>query len=144
VGLATAEPSSPHLMLSAQLVSELGDAHSTLRATAERCDSAVIVYAGGEVDACNEHTWQRLLREVATIVTSPGALVLDVTGLEFMACCAFAALAEEADRCRRRGVGLCLVSLESGLVRTVRACGLADILPVYATADAALSCVPTG
>jgi anti-anti-sigma factor len=142
VGLATAEPSSPHLMLSAQLVSELGDGHSTLRATAERCDSAVIVYAGGEVDACNEHTWQRLLSEVAAIVTSPGSLVLDVTGLEFMACCAFAALAEEADRCRRRGVKLCLVSLESGVARTVHACGLADVLPVYVTADAALSAEP--
>ena len=137
--MATAEPSSPHLMLSAQLVSELGDAHSTLRATAERCDSAVIVYAGGEVDACNEHTWQRLLSEVATIVMSPGSLVIDVTGLEFMACCAFATLAEEADRCRRRGVGLCLVSLDSGVARIVGACGLADVLPVYATADAALS-----
>ena len=139
MGLATAEPSSPHLMLSAQLVSELGDAHSTLRATAERFDSAVVVYAGGEVDGCNEHTWQRLLSEVATIVTPPGSLVIDVTGLEFMASCAFAALAEEADRCRRRGVGLCLLSLESGVVRILRVFGLADILPVYATADAALS-----
>jgi anti-anti-sigma factor len=140
--LATAEPSSPHLMLSAQLVSELGEEHSTLRAAAERCDSAVIVYAGGEVDGCNEHTWQRLLSEVASIVTGPGSLVIDVTGLEFMACCAFAALAEEADRCRRRGVRLCLVSLESGVARTVHACGLDDMLPMYATTDAALSTAP--
>ena len=137
--LTTVEASSPHLMLSTQLVSELGDTRSTLRAVAQRCDSAVIIYAGGEVDACNEHTWQRLLSEAAAIMTPPDALVIDVTGLDFMACCAFAALAEAADRCRRRGVDLCLVSLEPGVARIVQACGLSGVLPVYATADSALS-----
>lgn len=137
--LTTVEASSPHLMLSTQLVSELGDIRSTLRATAQRCDSAVIVYAGGEVDACNEHTWQRLLSEAAAIMTPPDALVIDVTGLDFMACCAFAALAEEAERCRRRGVHLCLVSPEPGVARIVQACGLSGVLAVYPTADSALS-----
>jgi anti-anti-sigma factor len=137
--LVTAAASPPHLMLSTQLVSELGDAHSTLRATAQRCDSSVIIYAGGEVDACNEHTWQRLLSEVAATITAPGALIVDVTGLDFVACCAFAALAEEADRCRRRGVNFCLVCLEPGVARIVQACGLSGVLPVYSSADSALS-----
>jgi len=126
-------------MLSTQLVSELGDARSTLRATAQRCDSTVIIYAGGEVDACNEHTWQRLLSEVGSILTPPDALVVDVSGLEFMACCAFAALAEEADRCRRRGVDLCLVSHEPAVARTIQACGLSSLLPVHPTPDSAVS-----
>ncbi|HWF27318.1 MAG TPA: anti-anti-sigma factor, partial [Mycobacterium sp.] len=53
-----AEPiSHPHLMLSTRLVYELGDPHSTLRATTDRCDAAVLINAGGEIDACNEHTW---------------------------------------------------------------------------------------
>src|SRR5689334_6343971 len=128
-------------MLSTQLVSELGDARSTLRATAQRCDSAVIIYAGGEVDACNEHTWQRLLSEVASILTPPDALIVDVSDLDFMACGAFAALAEEADRCRRRGVDLCLVSREPGVARIVQACGLSGQLPVYLTTDSALSSI---
>jgi anti-anti-sigma factor len=126
-------------MLSTQLVSELGDVRTTLRATAQRCDSAVIVYTGGEVDACNEHTWQRLLSEVASIFTAPGSLVIDDTGLDFMACCAFAALADEADRCRHRGTDLCLVSRHPDVTRIVHACGFGDVLPVYPTADAALS-----
>src|SRR5260370_33526097 len=93
-------------MLSKQLVSELGDIRSTLRATAQRCDSAVIIYAGGEVDACNEHTWRRLLDGAAAIMTPPDALVIDVTGLAFMACCAFGAAAGGAGRCRPAGVAL--------------------------------------
>ena len=48
-----AEPMcSAHLMLSTRLVSEVGDPHSTLRATTDRNGAAVLINAGGEVDAC--------------------------------------------------------------------------------------------
>ena len=127
-----------HLMLSTKLVYELGDPNSTLRATADRCGPAVLIYAGGEIDACNEHTWRQLISEVAGIVTAPGPLVVDVTGLEFMGCCAFAVLADEAHRCKDRGVELRLVSREPIVARIVDACGLSAILPIYPTADSAL------
>ena len=78
---AIAEPmTTTHLMLSTKLVYELGDPNSTLRATADRSGPGVLIYAGGEVDACNEHTWRQLVSEVAGIVIAPGPLVVDVTG----------------------------------------------------------------
>ncbi len=131
--------SSPPLTLSTRLVYELGDPHSTLRATTDRNDGAVLVNAGGEVDACNEHTWRRLVVEAAGVVTPPGPLVIDVTGLEFMGCCAFAVLAEEAQRCRARGVELRLVSSAPIVARIVDACGLGGVLPIYPSTDAALA-----
>lgn len=131
--------STTHLMLSTKLVYELGDPHSTLRATADRSGSAVLVYAGGEVDACNEHTWRQLITEAASGVTGPGPFVVDVTGLVFMGCCAFAVLAEAAERCRDRGIELRLVSCEPLVTRIVDACGLGGVLPVYPTADSALA-----
>ena len=91
--LATAEPFSTHLMLSTRLLYELGDPHSTLRATTDRSGPAVLIHAGGEIDACNEHTWRQLLDEAAAVVSAPGPFVVDVAGLDFMGCCAFAALA---------------------------------------------------
>ncbi|HWT49069.1 MAG TPA: anti-sigma factor antagonist, partial [Mycobacterium sp.] len=98
-----AEPmSSPHLMLSTRLVYELSDPHSTLRTTTDRSGPAVLIYAGGEIDACNEHTWRRLVSEAASVVIPPGPFVVDVTGLDFMGCCAFAVLADEAQRCHER------------------------------------------
>jgi anti-anti-sigma factor len=130
--------SSPHLTLSTRLVYELGDPHSTLRATTDRRGPAVLIYAGGEIDACNEHTWRHLVSEAASIVTTPGPLVVDVTGLDFMGCCAFAALADEAERCHRRGVELRLVSSQPVVARIVDACGLGGVLPIYPTADSAL------
>ncbi len=137
--LATAESISTHLTLSTRLVYELGDPHSTLRATTDRSGPAAIIYAGGEVDACNEHAWRQLLDEAAVVVTAPGPFVVDVSGLDFMGCCAFAALAEEAERCRGRGIELRLVSHEPIVARIVQSCGLSQMLPVYPTVDAALA-----
>jgi anti-anti-sigma factor len=140
---AIAEPSFNHLMLSSRLISELAQARSTLRTTIERSDLAVIVSAGGELDASNETTWRRLLSEAATAAGSPGPLVVDISGLDFMGCCAYAALGEEAERCRRRGVEMRLVSSQPIVARIVTACGLSELLPVDDSVDIALSaCAP--
>ena len=135
---APSMPSSP-LMLSTRLVYELGDPNSTLRATTDRRGAAVIISAGGEVDACNEGTWRHLVSEAAGVVTTPGQLVVDVTGLDFMGCCTFAVLAHEAERCRRRGVELRLVSHQPIVARIVDACGLSHALHIYPTVDSALA-----
>jgi anti-anti-sigma factor len=144
MNLSTAEPvpsSLNHLTLSTRLVAELGDMHSTLRATTQRSGSAVMIYAGGEIDACNECTWRRLLREAAAAVIPPGPLVIDTNGLDFMGCCAFTVLAEEAKRCQGRGIELRLVTLQPVVARTIAACGLTAVLPIDQSVDAALSAV---
>jgi hypothetical protein len=76
--------SSPHVTLSTRLVYELGDPRSTLRAATDRRGAAVLIYAGGEIDACNEHTWRHLVSEAAAVVEAPGPLIVDVTGLDFI------------------------------------------------------------
>lgn len=140
---AMAEPSYSHLMLSSRLVSELAQARSTLRTTTERIGLAVIVSAGGELDASNDAIWRRLLSEAAAAAGAPGPLVVDTSGLDFMGCCAYAALAEEAEHCRGRGVEMRLVSNQPVVSRIVAACGMGELLPVDATVDAALlACDP--
>ncbi|MDT5172388.1 MAG: anti-sigma factor antagonist [Mycobacterium sp.] len=136
---ALVEPSFNHLTLSGRLISELARARSTLRTTIERSGLAVIVHAGGELDASNEATWRRLLSEAAAAAGPPGPLVVDTSGLDFMACCAYAALGEEAENCRRRGVEMRLVSNQPAVSRIVAACGLSELLPVDDSVDAALS-----
>lgn len=136
--IAETMPSAP-LLLSTQLVYELGNPDSTLRATSDRVGPAVVINAGGEIDACNEHTWRQLVSEAAAVVTAPGPFIVDVTGLDFMGCCAFAALADEAQRCRDRGIDLRLVSHEPIVTRIVDACGLGAVLTIYPTVDFALA-----
>ncbi len=138
-----AEPiSSTPLMLSTRLVYELGDPNSTLRATTDRIGPAVLINAGGEIDACNEHTWRQLVSEAASVVIAPGPFIVDVAGLDFMGCCAFSVLADEAQRCRERGTELRLVSHEPIVTRIVDACGLNGVLPIYPTVDSALGAAP--
>lgn len=128
-----------HLTLSTKLVYQLGDPNSTLRATADRSGPSVVIYAGGEIDACNEDTWCHLVSEAASGVTAPGPFVIDVTGLDFIGCCAFEVLAEEAKSCRKRGIDLRLVSCAPIVTRIVDACGLSSVLPIYPSVDSALS-----
>ena len=147
MSLAPGEHSQPGLtqvMLSTRLISELGDPHSTLRATVQRNGPAVIIRAGGEIDASNEDTWRRLVTEAAAVAAPPGPLVVDVSGCDFMGCCAISVLADEAERCRRRGVELRLVSSDPDVARVVEACNLRDVLCLHPTTDAALSTTLAG
>jgi anti-anti-sigma factor len=139
MNLAPVESSVTRVRLSPRLVSELGDPHSTLRAVTQRSGGVVIIRAGGEVDAANEDTWRRLVEEAAAVATPPGPFIVDINGLDFMGCCAFAVLAAESDRCRGRGVALRLVSCDPGVGRIVQACNLGSILPLHPTIDAALA-----
>jgi anti-anti-sigma factor len=136
---AIADPSFHPLMLSSRLISALSQARNTLRATTERFDLAVIVSAGGELDASNDAVWRRLLSEAAAAAGPPGPLVVDLSGLDFIGCCAFSALAEEAERCRDRGVEIRLVGNRPVISRVLDACGLTEALPLDNSVDAALS-----
>jgi anti-anti-sigma factor len=139
MSLFTTERFTPNLTLSTRLVSELGDSRSTLRATTDRDGPAVLIHAGGEIDAHNEQTWRHLVSEAAAAATPPGPFVVDVTGVDFMACCAFSVLADEAEWCRRRGVELRLVSRQPIVARIVKACGLTELLPVFPSVEVALA-----
>ncbi|SOX52679.1 STAS domain-containing protein [Mycobacterium ahvazicum] len=135
-----AQPFTTRLSLSSQLVSELSDAQSRLRAVAQRSDVAVVVHAGGEVDAFNVDIWRRLISEAANAARSPGTFVVDVNSLSFMSCCAFGVLADEARRCDERRIVMRLVSAEPRVKRFVEACGFDGLLPIHLTAGAALAC----
>jgi anti-anti-sigma factor len=127
---------------SSQLNPQSGDAQSGLRAVTECTGSAVVVHVDGDIDASNESIWQRLVSRSAGIAIAPGRFVIDVRGLEFMGSCAYAVLAQQAVRCRRRGVSLRLVASQPVVARTIAACGLRRMLPMYATVGTALSAPP--
>jgi anti-anti-sigma factor len=139
MSLVIAESFSTHLTLSTRLVYQLGEPRSTLRAITDRSGEAVVIHAGGEVDACNENTWRQLVTEAAATATAPGPFVVDVSDVDFMGCCAYTVLAEAAEDCRRRGVELRLVTHAPMVTRIVEACGLSAVLPIYPTVDNALA-----
>jgi len=122
-----------------RLSSQFGDPNSGLRSITECTGSAVVIHVGGDIDAHNESVWQRMVSRSASIAIAPGPFVIDVRALEFMGSCAYTALANEAVRCRRRGVNLRLVSSQPVVARTIAACGLGRLLPMYTSVENALS-----
>ena len=74
-----------------------------------------------------------------TASIAPGPFVIDIRALDFMGSCGYAALANEAARCGRRGVDVRLVSGQPVVARTIAACGLGRLLPMYASVENALS-----
>lgn len=113
-----------------------------LDAVVERNGTALLVRAGGTVDASNVALWRRLIADASTATVAPGPLVIDAKALEFMAVCAFAVLADEAARCRFRGITLYLVSDQPVVARVVAAAGLDSELLLVASVDEALGGVP--
>ena len=132
------QPHPIRLTLSSDLVSAVSYSRN-LRVVVQRYGSLVTIYAGGEVDAADEHTWDQLLREAAAATPPPGPLVIDTNDLDFMGCCAFTALADEADRCRQRGIRMCLVSRKPIVGRIIAAGALGSRLHHYPDTDTALS-----
>lgn len=139
MSLVIAESFSTHLTLSTRLVYQLGEPRSTLRAITDRSGEAVVIHAGGEVDACNENTWRQLVTEAAATATAPGPFIVDISDVDFMGCCAYTVLAEAAEDCQLRGVELRLVTHAPIVTRIVDACGLSAVLPIYPTVDRALA-----
>jgi anti-anti-sigma factor len=131
--------SRPEPTLSVGSSKPLHDRRLGLRATSVRDGSAVIVTVGGELDVSSGDSWSYLLSKMASAATAPGPFVVDVRSLQFMARGAFDILAREAQRCRRRGFNLCLVSDRPGIARTVAARGLRPVLLIFPTVEAALS-----
>lgn len=119
------------------------DARKGLRATSERRGTALVVWAGGEVDASNEQAWTTLLNTMACAITTPGPLVVDISALQFVSASAFRALAHRAQRCRERGLTLAVVSTQPIVAHIVAATGLSPLLPVHVSVEAALSCAPS-
>lgn len=123
--------------------SQPSDLHSGLRAVTECTGSAVVVHVGGDIDASNEVAWQRLVSKSAAIAIAPGPFVIDIRDLDFMGSCAYAVLAQESVRCRRRGVNMRLVSNQPIVARTIAACGLRRLIPLYVTVETALAPPPS-
>ena len=119
-----------------------GPPSDSLRVVVQCDGSALLVRAGGSVDASNIGVWRRVIGEAAGATTAPGRLIIDTDELEFMAVCAFVVLAEESVRCRSRGIELHLVSNQPVVARVLSAAGLEAELTFSANVDEALGRAP--
>ncbi len=116
--------------VSVPVISGSGAAADRLRCDTEIRGHAVVMRARGEVDGFTLSSWQRAVRAAASAIVAPGPLIIDLRGLDFISCRAFAVLAEQATWCRGRGIDLRLVSTAPIVTRVITAAGLTELLLV--------------
>lgn len=128
----------PAPQLSERLNAATAHAATTLQLTAVRNGHAMLLCARGDIDAANADIWESALDEVAAATDTPGLLLIDAREVDFMGSVAYAALATQSLRCRRRGIELRLISTQPIVARVISGCGLRDTIPMYSSVDAAL------
>lgn len=105
----------------------------------EVVDRSVVVHAAGEVD---HDTAPRLARELVAAgqEASPARpLVLDMTGISFIASAALAVLIEHHKRLREAGHELRVVTGNPKVARALDRTGLLQLLSAYDTLEKALA-----
>jgi anti-anti-sigma factor len=135
---AIAEPKLGHEDTGQFDLDELADVASRLQVEVDHRGHEVVVHTCGEVDAYTLPVWRQALREATAHVTVPGPVIVDITRLEFIACCALVALALDADVCRARGINLVVISRAPIVRRIAAAIDLDKRLDFCSTTEAAL------
>ncbi len=96
----------------------------------------ILLRVHGEIDAYTFGHWRRLFDAARIAAMGTGHLLVDLRTVEFMACRAIAELADTAERYRREGLRVSVISARSSAIAHIATvAGLA--LPIYPDLDAA-------
>ncbi|WP_338598130.1 STAS domain-containing protein [Saccharopolyspora sp. SCSIO 74807] len=112
----------------------LGDS-LVLRVNRPRPD-VVLIIASGAVDESTAARFERLL--FARIEDAVRTVLLDLTGVGFLAVSALQLLARAGERARERGVELALVATGHEVLRALHITELPEVVPVHPSVRAAL------
>ncbi|MDO3646976.1 anti-sigma factor antagonist [Nocardia mangyaensis] len=117
---------------------ESSDVRARLGAESATARGVVLLRVHGEIDAYTLGRWRRLFGAARTEAGRSGHLVIDVDDITFMSCRAIIELAEDAQRYRRSGGRVSIVSSgPSPIPRIIALAGLVEWLPVYADGESA-------
>jgi len=126
-------------VLQTHIVTEEADNRADLlRVRSEKCGDAVVVHVVGELDLVSAPVLDELLIEAeAEAGSAPAPLVLDLTGVTFMASAGLALLMKHDERCAAAGRALRVVANGSAVLRPIALTGLKTVVTVMGTlADA--------
>ena len=96
----------------------------------------VVVVATGEVDFSTAGLLGDRVREAHAVLATPRAVVVDLSGVEFLSAAGVGVLVAEHHRSRSRGVPLLVVAPNRSVRRTLAACDALSVLHVVAHSPA--------
>lgn len=105
----------------------------------ETADASVLVRAIGEIDLSTAPLLSDRLIEAAAVVPPDGAVVLDLTPVEFLGSAGLAVLLDHHQRLDAVGVPLRLVVTGGAVARVFEITEVTKVLRVFETIEAAVS-----
>jgi anti-sigma B factor antagonist len=102
-------------------------------------DGAVVIHAVGDVDMATRGLLDRQLKTAETKVAPPAPVVLDLTGVVFLASMGLSLLVEHHERCAESGSRLVVVATDRAVLRPMQITGLDELLTIVPTVQAALT-----
>jgi len=110
-----------------------------LTVTTEVRGHAVIVRAAGEVDMTTSSVLERGLTAAReTAGSAPGAVVIDLDGVQFFGSAGIALLVAARQACLEQGTPLHVVATDPIVLRPIQVTGLEQVFDIVATVDDAL------
>lgn len=99
----------------------------------------VVVHAAGEIDLVSSSKLDDLLDELLSPPTTPGHLVIDLTGVTFLGSVGLSLLVKNDQRLRDAGGGLSVVTGNRLVARAISMTGLTEKLTLFDTLDEAVA-----
>jgi anti-sigma B factor antagonist len=115
------------------------DSNELLQVRHESVAGAVVVHIVGEMDMATRDLLDRHLLAAETQLAPPAPVVLDLTGVVFLASMGLSLLIEHHQRCERAGSRLVVVATNRAVLRPIQITGLDQELTIVATVQAALT-----
>jgi len=105
----------------------------------EIVDGAVVVHGAGEVDMATRELLDRHLHAAESQVVPPAPVVLDLTGMVFLASMGLSLLVDHHEQCAQLGSRLIVVATQRVVLRPMQITGVDALLPVVPCVEAALT-----
>ena len=122
-------------------VHALHDKHSPLTLAERRDADAVVLSAEGIVDMAAAPTLTDRIR--AILRERPAVLVVDLTGVAFLATAGMSVLMEADRKCKELDISFRVVAQGPVTVKSMQILGIDDLLAIYPTVSTALDGVPS-
>jgi anti-sigma B factor antagonist len=112
---------------------------SALRVEHERVGSAVVVHVAGELEMTTAATLRAELVRARELVVPPAPLVLDLSGLSFLASMGLRVLVDQHAYCAQHGMPLRLVADQRVVLRPLEITELTSVFTIATTVADALA-----
>ncbi|MFL6124997.1 STAS domain-containing protein [Actinophytocola sp.] len=129
----------PHINLVGEVATVTDTNEALFWVRREQHPDAVVVRAGGELDAFTVDQLTKQLREAEDAVTPAAPVLLDLTGITYLSSAGVATLVIHTQRCTELNSRLCVIANQPAVLRPIALTGADNNINVAPTLEKAMA-----